>query len=489
MSILYESKQGRALLLYTNKNCILLRRKMNELFSRPVYLANDYLDSISEAYYGNTIYYAYRNQKQQIIVKNTLSSKIVYQTGSKTTNSIYQAGNKTVDSICHSPKLLCFAGRLLLFYITESTESHTFSLCATFPLETGKNTSQAAHKTTASVPQFSEANSPVTHETAASATQSSEATSPVAHETTASATQFSETNSPMPHETAATAPQSSETNSLTAHEAATDPPLLLPSGTQALTERPELTLCTSGKTLFLFLFLQTSHSCYVINEQLELSELIAENEISVSSVNSQELTRLQDALQAQENSIANLSHELQAKGDIIAMQSREMAAITLFNNKLSAQNTELQKKDSLLADQVEELRKAKTLLVSQEEELSQKTSLITEQAEEITQKDKLISGLSEESIKKDELISELSEEAAKKDGQIIQQADEIAKKDTLITKQEAALADRDTEICQLNAIIKSAANQYNDLMKVAEEYRNEALKWRAKFYKKRSDNE
>ena len=40
---------------------------------------------------------------------------------------------------------------------------------------------------------------------------------------------------------------------------------------------------------------------------------------------------------------------------------------------------------------------------------------------------------------------------------------------------------REEENERFRAMISSATNQYNELMHVAEQYRNEAIKWRSKF--------
>lgn len=48
-------------------------------------------------------------------------------------------------------------------------------------------------------------------------------------------------------------------------------------------------------------------------------------------------------------------------------------------------------------------------------------------------------------------------------------------------KLREMLDKREAEAAQLQAMISSATNQYNELMHVAEQYRDEAIKWRSKF--------
>lgn len=47
----------------------------------------------------------------------------------------------------------------------------------------------------------------------------------------------------------------------------------------------------------------------------------------------------------------------------------------------------------------------------------------------------------------------------------------------------STIANQNRQIQKLNQIIESAQNQYNNLMQVASQYKDEALKWRSKFYK------
>lgn len=48
-------------------------------------------------------------------------------------------------------------------------------------------------------------------------------------------------------------------------------------------------------------------------------------------------------------------------------------------------------------------------------------------------------------------------------------------------KLRAMLDKQEAETAQLQTMISSATNQYNELMHVAEQYRDEAIKWRSKF--------
>lgn len=59
---------------------------------------------------------------------------------------------------------------------------------------------------------------------------------------------------------------------------------------------------------------------------------------------------------------------------------------------------------------------------------------------------------------------------------------QIEDQSSIIEKQESLLEEKENALRNQNSMIESAKKQYNELMDVASQYREEAIKWRSKFY-------
>lgn len=113
MSFLYETTQNKGLLLYSHNNMIILRHKNDHAFSQPLLMADDYKSDLCDVIYNSTIYFTYINNTGDIVVRSILDQTFPCLV------------NVPTDSSFHTPKLVEFDGRLLLFYSEKNKESYT----------------------------------------------------------------------------------------------------------------------------------------------------------------------------------------------------------------------------------------------------------------------------------------------------------------------------------------------------------------------------
>lgn len=119
MAAIYENGYNRSMLLYENGGRILLRHKSGESIGRPVILANDFGEGLTDVRCSGTIYYAYINETGQLILRSISDQHILYQV------------KDAAQLVCHKPRLAAFMSQLLLFYIEQNTERQTFFIrCA-----------------------------------------------------------------------------------------------------------------------------------------------------------------------------------------------------------------------------------------------------------------------------------------------------------------------------------------------------------------------
>lgn len=78
-----------------------------------------------------------------------------------------------------------------------------------------------------------------------------------------------------------------------------------------------------------------------------------------------------------------------------------------------------------------------------------------------------------------DFAEEQSEDLRQKIKQLEQQ---IEKQNSVIEQQDAFLSEKENALRNQSTMIESAKKQYNELMDVASQYREEAIKWRSKFY-------
>jgi len=125
MSNVYKVGEDRRLIIYSIARFIYLRTAYKDGLERPIVLADDYLDGLSEVVHEGTIYYAYQNQNRDVCVRNIMSQ-----------NTLLRIDSGTRPDMLNP--LLCEAyGELYLFYMIRNPLSDTESLKCVKPLKEG----------------------------------------------------------------------------------------------------------------------------------------------------------------------------------------------------------------------------------------------------------------------------------------------------------------------------------------------------------------
>lgn len=123
MGNVYSVEGNRSLLLYPYEKRIYMRNLQGERAEKAILLSTDFLESLSDVLYGNTIYYSYINQQREIIVKNILEQKVVF-------SSSYQYGMEYF-----SPVLEVVGDRLLLICFMKNPFDRKYVIKVFFPLQ------------------------------------------------------------------------------------------------------------------------------------------------------------------------------------------------------------------------------------------------------------------------------------------------------------------------------------------------------------------
>lgn len=117
MANVFNIGRDKRIIIYSLDRYIFLRAAYIDGIERPVILAKDYLDGLSEAIYDGVIYYAYQNQERHIVVKNIMSLEADYVIEDENT-------------LC--PVLSSIDGELVLFYLKKN------NLKCVLPLKAGQ---------------------------------------------------------------------------------------------------------------------------------------------------------------------------------------------------------------------------------------------------------------------------------------------------------------------------------------------------------------
>lgn len=125
MANVYTAGKDRRLIIYSISRYIFLRTAYADGIERPIILAADYFDGLTEVIWNDTIYYAYQNQNKDIIVRNVLDTNIVYQTRC----------NENPDM--HCPCLAVCNGKLVLFYMVTNPVTENMGLKCVLPMQSG----------------------------------------------------------------------------------------------------------------------------------------------------------------------------------------------------------------------------------------------------------------------------------------------------------------------------------------------------------------
>ena len=78
MGNVYPLDSERNLILYHSGKNIYLRTSTGENLTRAVTLANDFSADLSDTIYQGTIFYAYKNTEQDIVVKNIYNLQLLH---------------------------------------------------------------------------------------------------------------------------------------------------------------------------------------------------------------------------------------------------------------------------------------------------------------------------------------------------------------------------------------------------------------------------
>ncbi len=123
MSNVYTTDTESSLIIYYYKQYIYLRSTTGENLNRSILLAHDYRASLSETIYQDTIYYAYQNDKEDIVIKSLLD-----------TSPLFQLYAKDVGE-CMTPQIVAYQGKLLLFYVLKNPLNDTYMVKGMLPFE------------------------------------------------------------------------------------------------------------------------------------------------------------------------------------------------------------------------------------------------------------------------------------------------------------------------------------------------------------------
>lgn len=123
MRSIYSDGQDKTLLLYSYQNMIYFRTIIAENTWKPIMLCNDFLYSLSDSIYQDTIYYSYINKEHNIVIKSITDQSVLYQL------------NGDVSLIYTQPNILSFLGKLLLVYAVKNPVNNTYLIKGILPFE------------------------------------------------------------------------------------------------------------------------------------------------------------------------------------------------------------------------------------------------------------------------------------------------------------------------------------------------------------------
>ena len=129
MGNVYPLDSERNLILYHSEKNIYLRTSTGENLTRAVALANDYSAYFSDTIYQGTIFYAYQNTGEDIVVKNITDTTPFYKISSQDTPD------------CLLPSLTVFQNMLMLFYFVKNPVNERYLLKCVFPATSEKRIS------------------------------------------------------------------------------------------------------------------------------------------------------------------------------------------------------------------------------------------------------------------------------------------------------------------------------------------------------------
>ena len=123
MSNVFTTDSENSLIIYHYRQYIYLRSATGETLNRSILLSNDFHRSLTEAIYQNTLYYAYQNEQEDILIKSILDSKPLYQLLAS------EVGE------CIAPQIIAWRGKLLLIYILKNPLNDSYLCKGILPFE------------------------------------------------------------------------------------------------------------------------------------------------------------------------------------------------------------------------------------------------------------------------------------------------------------------------------------------------------------------
>ncbi|MCM1050164.1 MAG: hypothetical protein NC433_17260 [Clostridiales bacterium] len=123
MGNVYAVDTHKNLIIYSTGNYICLRTSVGENLTRPIILCNDYASDLSDIVYNNTIYYAYQNTNQDIILRSVIERDDLYKISSRNTPD------------CFYPQIVAIQNTLILFYFVKNPVDNSYRLKTLFPLQ------------------------------------------------------------------------------------------------------------------------------------------------------------------------------------------------------------------------------------------------------------------------------------------------------------------------------------------------------------------
>lgn len=116
MELLSVSVSGKPLVLSASENGIFLHSFSYEHFGRPMLLCSNYKSSLSGCSYNDSLYYAYINKENVLLLRRLHESALLFRLDS-------------TDTVTYrSPQLVAFKSTLFLFYLEALPDSYRIKL-------------------------------------------------------------------------------------------------------------------------------------------------------------------------------------------------------------------------------------------------------------------------------------------------------------------------------------------------------------------------
>lgn len=127
MSSIYSLDAHKNLFLYTTDSLIYLRNSVGETLERAITLCNDYASHMTDVIHNNTLYFAYQNKQQDIILRSITDLNDLYKLSSQDTPD------------CSNPHLTVLNNRLILFYLVKNPLNDSYVIKNICPFATECN--------------------------------------------------------------------------------------------------------------------------------------------------------------------------------------------------------------------------------------------------------------------------------------------------------------------------------------------------------------